>query len=74
MPTDQQTPITPEGRRAAEKIRTLFYSIVAANIVLIAIVMMLGKGRKDPAQGAIEKPAAEKPVATPPPAEQPKNP
>ena len=39
MPPEQPTPITPEGKRAAERVRTIFYAIAAANIVLAAIVM-----------------------------------
>ena len=30
--------ITPEGRRAAERFRTIFFLIVAANIAIIAII------------------------------------
>lgn len=32
-------PITPEGRRAAEKFRTIFFLIAALNIVIIAILL-----------------------------------
>jgi len=39
MPPEQPTPITPEGKRAAQRVRTIFYAIAAANIVLAAIVM-----------------------------------
>ena len=49
MPAEKPTPITPEGKRAAERVRTIFYSIAAANIVLVAIIMWRGKGRKEPA-------------------------
>ena len=54
MPAEKQTPITPEGRRAAERVRILFYSIAAANLVFIAVIMWLGRGRKDPAKPAAE--------------------
>ena len=50
MPDKKPEPITPEGRRAAERVRTLFYSIAAANIVFVAIVLWLGRGRKDAAK------------------------
>ena len=46
MPAEKPTPITPEGKRAAERIRTIFYSIAAANLVLVAIVIWLGAARK----------------------------
>ena len=39
MKPDPAQDITPEGRRAAEKVRTLFLLIAAANIVLVAIVL-----------------------------------
>jgi hypothetical protein len=39
MPPEQPTPITPEGKRAAQRVRTIFYAIAAANIALAAIVM-----------------------------------
>ena len=62
MPDKKPAPITAEGRRAAERVRTIFYSIAAANIVIVAAIMWLGKGRKEPANspaksGAIEKAA-----------------
>ena len=64
MPAAKPTPITPEGRRAAERVRMLFYSIAAANIVFIAIIMWLGKGRTDPAKpSAPETPAPAQIVA-----------
>ncbi|MEQ1851595.1 MAG: hypothetical protein ABMA01_08385 [Chthoniobacteraceae bacterium] len=34
-----EAPITPEGRRAAEKVRTIFLLIAALNIVIIAILL-----------------------------------
>jgi len=39
MPPEPPTPITPEGKRAAQRVRTIFYAIAAANIALAAIVM-----------------------------------
>ena len=39
MREKKPTPFSPEGKRAAERIRTIFFSIAAANIVLAAIVM-----------------------------------
>jgi len=50
MPAEKPTPITPEGRRAADRVRTIFYAIAAANIVIIAIVLWLGRDRKEPAR------------------------
>ena len=46
MPPEKLTPITPEGKRAADRIRTIFYSIAAANLVIVAIVIWLGAGKK----------------------------
>ena len=62
MPAEKPTPITPEGKRAAERIRTIFYSIAAANIVLVAIIMWTGKGRKEPANPPAKPGATEKAV------------
>ena len=39
MPDVKRTPITPEGKRAAERVRLIFFSIAAANLVFFAIVM-----------------------------------
>jgi hypothetical protein len=39
MPPAAPTPITPEGRRAAGKVRAIFAFIAAANIALIGIVV-----------------------------------
>ena len=50
MPAEKPTPITPEGKRAAERVRTIFYSIAAANIVLVAIIMWRGKWHGEPAK------------------------
>ncbi|MEO6786518.1 MAG: hypothetical protein ABI318_10335 [Chthoniobacteraceae bacterium] len=46
MPAGKPTPITPEGKRAAGRIRTIFFSVAAANIVLVAIVIWLGMVKK----------------------------
>lgn len=56
MPKDAPTPITPEGKRAAAKIRNLFAYIVAANIALVAVVVWQGyfgkKGNSSPEEVA----------------------
>ena len=39
MPAKKPTPFSPEGKRAADRIRSIFFMIAAANIVLAAIVM-----------------------------------
>ena len=39
MPDEKPPPITPEGKRAAERVRLIFFSIAAANLVLFAIVI-----------------------------------
>ena len=56
MPAKKATTFSPEGKRAAERIRTVFYAIAAANIVLVAIVMWQRNTRKEPA-AAPAKPA-----------------
>ena len=38
-PEDRPVPITPEGRRAANKVRMIFLFIAAANLVFIAIII-----------------------------------
>ena len=60
MPAVKPTPITPEGRRAAERVRTIFYAIAAANIVLVAIILWLGRSRKEPASAPAKSEAIEK--------------
>ena len=57
MPAKKPTPFSPEGKRAAERIRTLFYSIAAANIVLAAIVIWQRQAHKGP-EDKPPKPAA----------------
>ena len=39
MPSKKKPPFSPEGKRAAERVRLIFFSIAAANLVLVAIVM-----------------------------------
>ena len=58
MPAEKPTPITPEGKRAAERIRTIFYSIAAANIVLVAIIMWSRRNTDKKPDGVPAKPAA----------------
>ena len=60
MPAKKTAPISSEGKRAAERVRLIFYSIAAANIVLIAIIMWAGKGRKEPANAPAKSEAVEK--------------
>jgi hypothetical protein len=61
MPPEAPVPITPEGKRATEKVRTIFACIVAANLALIGIVIWHnypGKGddaRAKDAVSAMEK-------------------
>ena len=80
MPAKKPTPFSPEGKRAAERIRTLFYSIAAANIVLVAIVMWQRRGTdkahpSDPVKpAAVENGAPSKTDAAPAPAKQKENP
>ena len=58
MPAKKPAPISPEGRRAAERIRTIFYSIAAANIVLVAIIMWSRRNADKKPDGIPAKPAA----------------
>jgi len=58
MPAKKPPPISPEGRRAAERIRTIFYSIAAANLVLVAIVMWRRNHGQPKPEAAPVKPAA----------------
>ena len=46
MPAKNPTPITPEGKRAADRIRSIFFMIAAANIVVVAIVLWQGYTHK----------------------------
>lgn len=46
MPTNDPTPITPEGKRAGERIRSLFFTVAAANLVLVAIIIWQGSFAK----------------------------
>lgn len=55
MPKNDSPPITPEGKRAAERIRSLFFTIAAANLVLVAIVIWQGFfGKHDKARSQEE--------------------
>ncbi len=56
MPAENPTPITPEGKRAADRMRSIFFMIAAANIVLVVIVLWQRQTHKDPA-GTPAKPA-----------------
>ena len=58
MTPKMPTPMSPEGRRAAERIRTIFYSIAAANIVLVAIIMWSRRNADKKPDGVPAKPAA----------------
>lgn len=57
MTDEKPEPITPEGKRAADRIRTIFFSIAAANIVLVAIVIWQRQAHKSPEDKPV-KPAA----------------
>ena len=56
MPAEKPTPITPEGKRAAERVRSVFFLIAAANIVFVIIVLLMRPTAKDRA-AAPAKPA-----------------
>ena len=58
MPAEKPTPISPEGKRAAERVRTIFYSIAAANLVVVAIVIWKGCHADKPHAADPTKPAA----------------
>ena len=47
MPAENPTPITPEGNTVVEAGRLIFYSIAAANIVLVAILMWQRQAHKE---------------------------
>ncbi|MCX6982944.1 MAG: hypothetical protein NTV08_19655 [Verrucomicrobia bacterium] len=80
MPAKKTAPISPEGKRAAERVRLIFFSIAAANLVLVAIVMWQRRGTdkahpSDPAKpAAVENGAPSKSDAAPAPAKQKENP
>ena len=57
MSADNPTPISPEGKRAADRVRSIFFMIAAANIVVVAIVLWQRQAHKDHAD-IPEKPAA----------------
>ena len=58
MPAEKPTPITPEGKRAAERVRLIFFSIAAANLVLFAIVIWQRRNADKTHAPDPEKPAA----------------
>jgi hypothetical protein len=59
MPEEKPASITPEGKRAADRVRSIFFMIAAANLVLVAIVMLLS-GTGSPARNdAPDKTVAE---------------
>ncbi len=60
MPAEKPTPITPEGKRAAERIRLIFFSIAAANIVLVAIVLWHRRAHNEPVNVPAKSEATEK--------------
>jgi len=66
MPAENPTPITPEGKRAAERVRTIFFAIAAANIVLVAIVMWHRHSSVKERTGTPAKPAAAEEAAARP--------
>ena len=59
MPDDEPPPITPEGKRAADRIRTIFFAIAAANIVLVAIVIWQRQAHKGSDDKPVNPAAAE---------------
>jgi len=80
MPAKKTAPISPEGKRAAERVRLIFFSIAAANLVLVAIMLWQRRGTdkahpSDPAKpAAVEDGAPSKSDAAPAPAKQKENP
>ena len=58
MSAKNPEPLTPEGKRAAARVRMIFFSIAAANIVLIAIVMWSRRNADKKDGGVPAKPAA----------------
>jgi len=56
MPGENQTPIAPEDKHAASRVRSIFFMIAAANIVLVAIVLWQRQAHKDH-EGPPAKPA-----------------
>ena len=65
MPADNPTPITPEGKRAADRMRSIFFMIAAANIVVVAIVLWQRQAHKDPADTPAKPVATEEAAASP---------
>ncbi len=58
MPAENPTPTTPEGKRAARRVRMIFYSVAAANIVFVAIVMWQRNRAEKKRDVVPQKPAA----------------
>ena len=65
MPAKNPTPITPEGKRAADRMRSIFFMIAAANIVLVVIVLWQRQTHKNPADTPPKPVAAEEAAASP---------
>jgi len=59
MPEEKPAPITPEGKRAADRVRSIFFMIAAANLVLVAIVMLLNGSGKPARTDAVDRTVAE---------------
>jgi len=58
MPEENPTPITPEGKRAADRMRSIFFMIAAANIVIVAIVIWQRHAQESRRDATPARPAA----------------
>ena len=65
MPADHPTPISPEGKRAADRMRSIFFMIAAANIVLVVIVLWQRQTHKNPADTPLKPVTSEESAARP---------
>jgi hypothetical protein len=74
MPAEKPTPITPEGKRAAERVRSFFFLIAAANIVFVIVILLMRPNGKDRAGAAAKPAAAQEANANPAKAEERRNP
>ena len=74
MPADNPTPITPEGKRAADRMRSIFFMIAAANIVLVVIVLWQRQAHKDPADTPAKPATTEEAAANRPQTDGSRNP